>query len=66
MVDEPGSHLHIALQREILPYFVKCFSNAQFIVATHSSFATTSLSNATLFNTENRECLNAGFNTIFL
>lgn len=57
LIDEPESHLHIALQRTILPYLVNCFSNAQFIVATHSPFVITSLMNATLFNIENREHL---------
>lgn len=57
LIDEPESHLHIALQRTILPYLVNCFSNAQFIVATHSPFVITSLMNATLYNMENRERL---------
>lgn len=57
LIDEPESHLHIALQRTILPYLVHCFHNAQFIVATHSPFVVTSLPDATLFNMENRERL---------
>lgn len=57
LIDEPETHLHIALQRTIMPYLVKCFKNAQFIVATHSPFVITSLMDATLFNMENRERL---------
>lgn len=55
LMDEPESHLHIALQKEILRYLVRCIDNAQFIVATHSPFIVTSLKYATLFNMENRE-----------
>ena len=58
LIDEPEIHLHVALQKRILPYLEKCFSNAQFIVATHSPFVITSLKDATLFNLDNGETLN--------
>lgn len=58
LIDEPEIHLHVALQKRILPYLEKCFPNAQFIVATHSPFIITSLKNATLFNLDNGETLN--------
>jgi predicted ATP-binding protein involved in virulence len=37
-IDEIDSHLHISLQRLILPFFVESFPNIQFIVTTHSPF----------------------------
>jgi predicted ATP-binding protein involved in virulence len=37
-VDEIDSHLHISLQRLILPFFVRSFPKIQFIVTTHSPF----------------------------
>lgn len=58
LIDEPEIHLHVALQKRVLPYLEKCFPNAQFIVATHSPFVITSLKNATLFNLGNGETLN--------
>ena len=37
-IDEIDSHLHISLQRLILPFFIESFPNVQFIVTTHSPF----------------------------
>jgi predicted ATP-binding protein involved in virulence len=37
-IDEIDSHLHISLQRLILPFFIESFPKVQFIVTTHSPF----------------------------
>jgi predicted ATP-binding protein involved in virulence len=37
-IDEIDSHLHVSLQRLILPFFVESFPKVQFIVTTHSPF----------------------------
>ena len=37
-IDEIDSHLHISLQRLILPFFINSFPKVQFIVTTHSPF----------------------------
>ena len=37
-IDEIDSHLHISLQRLILPFFTESFPIVQFIVTTHSPF----------------------------
>ena len=37
-IDEIDSHLHISLQRLILPFFIQAFPRVQFIVTTHSPF----------------------------
>ncbi|MDR2898349.1 MAG: AAA family ATPase [Spirochaetaceae bacterium] len=37
-IDEIDSHLHVSLQRLILPFFTESFPNVQFIVTTHSPF----------------------------
>lgn len=38
LVDEIDKHLHIKLQKEVLPELIKLFPNLQFIVTTHSPF----------------------------
>lgn len=48
LIDEIDAHLHISLQRKILPFFVKSFPNIQFIVTTHSPFVITSSSDDTV------------------
>jgi predicted ATP-binding protein involved in virulence len=37
-IDEIDSHLHVSLQRLILPFFTESFPKIQFIVTTHSPF----------------------------
>ena len=37
-IDEIDSHLHVSLQRLILPFFTESFPKVQFIVTTHSPF----------------------------
>lgn len=38
LVDEVDKHLHIKLQKEVLPKLFKLFPNVQFIVSSHSPF----------------------------
>ncbi len=38
LIDEVDKHLHIKLQKEILPILFKLFPNVQFIVSSHSPF----------------------------
>lgn len=38
LVDEIDKHLHIKLQKEVLPELIKLFPNIQFIVTSHSPF----------------------------
>jgi len=57
LIDEIEAHLHVELQRKILPFLVEMFPNVQFIVATHSPFVMTSLENAIVFDLETKERL---------
>lgn len=38
LIDEIDKHLHIKLQKEILPQLLKLFPNIQFIISSHSPF----------------------------
>jgi len=48
LIDEIDAHLHISLQKKILPFFTKLFPHIQFIVSTHSPFVITSTDNDTV------------------
>jgi hypothetical protein len=43
LIDEIEAHLHISLQKTILPFLTTLFPNIQFIVTTHSPFVMASL-----------------------
>ena len=43
LVDEIDKHLHIKLQKELLPSMLALFPNIQFIISTHSPFLTMGL-----------------------
>jgi predicted ATP-binding protein involved in virulence len=57
MIDEIETHLHVELQRKVLPFLTKMFPNVQFIVSTHSPFVISSLENAIVFDLEKKERL---------
>lgn len=52
LIDEIETHLHLKLQRLILPMLTGIFPNIQFIVTTHSPFVLNSLKNAIAFDLE--------------
>jgi predicted ATP-dependent endonuclease of OLD family len=56
-VDEIETHLHVELQKRVLPFLTKLFPNIQFIVSTHSPFVISSLENAVVFDLEKKESL---------
>ena len=56
LIDEIDAHLHISLQKKILPFFTELFPQIQFIVSTHSPFVITSTDNDTVvYDISNRE-----------
>jgi len=48
-IDEPESHLHPSMQRELLPNLFQAFPRAQFIIASHSPFVVTSSPEARVY-----------------
>ena len=54
IIDEIETHLHVDLQKKILPFLTDFFPKIQFIVSTHSPFVLSSLSNATICDLETR------------
>lgn len=55
LIDEIETHLHLGLQKVIMPLLTKVFPNIQFIVTTHSPFVLSSMENAVAFDLEHRE-----------
>ena len=53
LIDEIETHLHLELQKNILPLLTTLFPNLQFIVSTHSPFILSSLDNAVIYDLEN-------------
>lgn len=52
LIDEIETHLHLELQKRILPILTKLFPNLQFIITTHSPFVLNSLENAVIYDLE--------------
>ncbi|WP_180034474.1 MULTISPECIES: AAA family ATPase [unclassified Acinetobacter] len=58
IIDEIDVHLHISLQKKILPFLIKAFPKIQFIVSTHSPFVITSEnSNTVVFDLTTNELI---------
>ena len=57
LIDEIETHLHLALQKVIMPLLTKVFPNIQFITTTHSPFVLSSMPNAVAYDLEHQEVL---------
>lgn len=53
LIDEIETHLHIGLQKKIMPFLTEFFPRIQFIVTTHSPYILNSLSNVKVYDLEN-------------
>jgi predicted ATP-dependent endonuclease of OLD family len=54
-IDEIDSHLHVSLQRLILPFFTNSFPQIQFIVSSHSPFVLMSTPDTIVFDLAKNE-----------
>ena len=55
LIDEIETHLHLELQKNVMPLLTALFPNIQFIVTTHSPFVLSSMKNALAYDLEHRE-----------
>jgi AAA15 family ATPase/GTPase len=52
LIDEVEAHLHIDLQKKILPFLTSFFPKIQFIVSTHSPFVLNSIEDSVIYDLE--------------
>lgn len=57
LIDEIETHLHLALQKVIMPLLTKVFPNIQFVITTHSPFVLSSMPDAVAYDLEHQEVL---------
>lgn len=55
LIDEIETHLHLGLQKIIMPLLTKVFPNIQFIITTHSPFVLNSMPDAVAYDLEHQE-----------
>lgn len=58
LIDEVDAHLHISLQKNILPTLTTLFPKIQFIVTTHSPFVLNSIDNVVVYDLETKTLVN--------
>jgi len=55
IIDELETHLHIEMQRMVLPTLIELFPRVQFIVSTHSTYILNSIPNSVIYDLERKE-----------
>lgn len=64
IIDEIETHLHLELQKNILPLLITLFPNIQFIVTSHSPFILNSVENVVIYDLENHMLVENGLNDV--
>ena len=64
LIDEIETHLHVELQKDILPILTELFPNLQFIISTHSPFVLSSAKNAVIYDLENHLLVENGLTNL--
>lgn len=64
IIDEIETHLHLELQRTILPFLTTFFPDIQFIVTSHSPFILNSIDNVVIYDLENHTLVEHGLNDV--
>ena len=64
IIDEVETHLHVELQKEVVPILTELFPNIQFVITTHSPFVLSSAQNATVYDLEKRTLVENGLTNL--
>ena len=64
LIDEIETHLHVELQKQIVPILTELFPNIQFILTTHSPFILNSAPNAVIYDLEKRILVEEGMENL--
>lgn len=64
IIDEIDVHLHLELQKSILPFLTTFFPNIQFIVTSHSPFILNSIENVVIYDLENKILVKHGLDDV--
>ena len=64
LIDEIETHLHVELQKKIVPILMALFPNLQFVLTTHSPFILNSTPNAVVYDLENKTLVENGLTNL--
>lgn len=64
LIDEIETHLHLELQKNIMPLLTTVFPNIQFIVTSHSPFILNSIENAVIYDLEKHLLVENGLDDV--
>ena len=64
LIDEIETHLHLELQKNIMPFLTTFFPNIQFIVTSHSPFIVNSIENVVIYDLENEILVEHGLDDV--
>lgn len=64
LIDEIETHLHLELQKSIMPFLTTIFPNIQFIVTSHSPFILNSIRNVVIYDLEKNLLVENGLDNV--
>ena len=64
LIDEIETHLHVELQKKIMPVLMKLFPNIQFVLTTHSPFILNSTPNSVVYDLETHSLVQDGLTNL--
>lgn len=64
LIDEIETHLHLELQKNMMPFLTTIFPNIQFIVTSHSPFILNSIQNVVIYDLEKNLLVENGLDNV--